>query len=79
MSDPVIAQKSPYVVELAAGTYWWCQCGRSQNQPYCDGSHKETEFTPIKVEVTADSKLALCGCKRSHNKPYCDGTHKTVA
>ncbi|MDH3688202.1 MAG: CDGSH iron-sulfur domain-containing protein [Gammaproteobacteria bacterium] len=78
MSDPLVAQKSPYLVELSAGTYWWCQCGRSQNQPYCDGSHKDTDFTPIKIEISEQKQAALCGCKHSGNKPYCDGTHKSL-
>jgi len=78
MPDPVIAQKGPYPSELSPGTYWWCQCGQSDKQPFCDGSHKDTEFTPIKVEVTERTIVALCGCKHSANKPYCDGTHKRI-
>jgi CDGSH-type Zn-finger protein len=78
MSEPVIAQRGPYVVELEPGSYWWCRCGRSKNQPFCDGSHKATEFTPVKVEISEAGKYALCGCKRSGNKPFCDGTHNTL-
>ena len=78
MDQPEVAQKSPYVLELAPGTYWWCACGRSRNQPFCDGSHKTTSFTPVKFELAQTTKVALCGCKRSANKPFCDGTHKTL-
>jgi CDGSH-type Zn-finger protein len=76
MTEPVIAQKFPYALELDAGTYWWCACGRSKNQPFCDGSHKSTDITPIKFELTEKTKVWLCGCKRSGDKPFCDGTHK---
>jgi len=78
MSDPVIAQKAPYALELEAGTYYWCACGKSKTQPFCDGSHKGSEFTPIKFELTEKAKVWLCGCKLSEKKPYCDGTHKKL-
>jgi CDGSH-type Zn-finger protein len=78
MDQPKIAQKSPFVLELAAGTYWWCACGRSQTQPFCDGSHKGSSFTPVKCEIAQASKVALCGCKHSQNKPFCDGSHNQL-
>lgn len=76
MEDPVIAQKAPFLVELEPGTYWWCACGRSRNQPFCDGSHKDTGFSPVKLEIAEKTQVALCGCKHSARRPYCDGTHK---
>ncbi len=77
MEKPQIAQKTPYVVTLEGGkTYWWCACGRSKNQPFCDGSHKGTSFTPVKIQVESQQKVALCGCKHTKNPPYCDGSHK---
>jgi CDGSH-type Zn-finger protein len=78
MSEPTIAQKAPFTAELEAGTYWWCACGRSANQPFCDGSHKGTGFTPVKLEIGEPTKVWLCGCKHSGKKPHCDGTHKKL-
>ena len=79
MSDVVIAQKSPYAVEIESGqNYAWCQCGRSAKQPLCDGSHKPTEFRPVVFTAEETKTVYLCGCKHSGNKPYCDGTHKSL-
>ncbi|NOX86784.1 MAG: CDGSH iron-sulfur domain-containing protein [Chlorobi bacterium] len=78
MEEPRIDQKSPYVMDLQPGTYFWCACGRSANQPFCDGSHKGTGFTPEKVEITQSKKVAFCGCKHSGNKPFCDGAHSKL-
>ena len=78
MSEPLIAQKAPYALELDAGKYWWCACGRSASQPFCDGSHKGTEFSPVTFELAEKQKVWLCGCKHSGNKPMCDGTHKKL-
>lgn len=78
MEQPNIPQKTPYVMELEPGNYAWCACGKSENQPYCDGSHKGSEFTPIVEKITEAKKVAWCGCKHSNNKPYCDGTHKNL-
>lgn len=76
MSDPVIAQKSPYVVELEPGTYWFCTCGKSAGQPFCDGSHSGTDFSPLEVNITEKKKYGLCGCKHSKNLPFCDASHR---
>jgi CDGSH-type Zn-finger protein len=79
MSEPVCAQQAPYVMEMEAGTYWWCACGKSKNQPFCDGSHKGSEFRPTQVVLDKKEKVAFCGCKRSKNAPRCDGSHKALA
>jgi CDGSH iron-sulfur domain-containing protein 3 len=77
--EPKIAQKGPYVVKLEAGKeYNWCACGQSKNQPFCDGSHKGTEFSPVTFTAQETGKAFLCGCKRTQNKPYCDGSHKKL-
>ena len=78
MSEPAIAQKAPYVLELEPGSYWWCACGRSKNQPFCDGSHQGSDFQPVKIEVTEKEKFWLCGCKHSKDVPFCDGMHKKL-
>jgi CDGSH-type Zn-finger protein len=76
MSDPVIAQKSPFATDVEAGkTYFWCACGKSSKQPFCDGSHKDTDFTPVKYTPEKDGKVFFCGCKASANAPLCDGSH----
>ena len=73
---PEIAQKGPYEVELEAGkSYLWCACGRSQSQPFCDGSHAGTGLTPVRYEATSTGTQFLCGCKQTGDKPFCDGTH----
>lgn len=78
MSEPKIFQKSPIVKEEKTGVYYWCACGESANQPFCDGSHKGTSFTPLKVELTEDKKVAWCACKNTKNGSFCDGTHKNL-
>lgn len=78
MGKPKIAQKSPYVLNMEPGKYAWCACGQSNNQPFCDGSHKTTEFRPIIEELTEAKKVAWCGCKQSANAPFCDGTHSKL-
>jgi len=78
MREPETPKIGPYTLELEAGTYWWCACGRSKNQPFCDGSHKETGFTPVKFDLAEAEKVWLCGCKRSDDKPFCDGSHKKL-
>lgn len=62
-------------MELEAGNYFWCSCGNSVNQPFCDGKHKGTEFTPQKFTLEEPQKVALCLCKHTQNAPFCDGSH----
>ncbi|PLX36231.1 MAG: glutamate synthase [Hyphomicrobiales bacterium] len=79
MSDPVIAQKAPYPVEVEEGkAYFWCACGRSKNQPFCDGSHAGTDFQPVRWKADASGRKFFCGCKMSKNQPFCDGTHSKL-
>jgi len=70
-----IAQKSPYVLDMEPGKKAWCACGLSSNQPFCDGTHKGTGFSPVIVDIEEEKKVAWCGCKQSSNPPFCDGTH----
>lgn len=76
MADkPKIAQKEPFVQEVEPGIYAWCQCGKSANQPFCDGSHKGTGMQPVVEKIEKRQKIAWCGCKQTNNPPFCDGTH----
>jgi CDGSH-type Zn-finger protein len=75
--EPKRAADTPIAVELEAGkTYYWCACGRSANQPFCDGSHKTTSFRPVAFEAKDSGTKYLCRCKQTNNQPYCDGSHK---
>lgn len=78
MEQPVIAAKQPVVLSLEPGTYYWCRCGRSKNQPFCDGAHQGTEFTPMEFTATEKKQVALCQCKQTKNPPFCDGAHKAL-
>lgn len=72
---PTMPQRGPYVVMVEAGkTYFWCSCGKSETQPWCDGSHAGTDFEPIKITAPISGEFHMCGCKQSDNKPYCYGT-----
>ncbi|MBI3370549.1 MAG: CDGSH iron-sulfur domain-containing protein [Betaproteobacteria bacterium] len=78
MPEALMPQRSPYAVELAPGDYWWCACGQSRRQPFCDGSHKGGAINPVKFTVSEAKKVWLCGCKRTGGQPFCDGTHSKL-
>lgn len=76
MTDRIPANNAPYAFEVEKDkNYFWCACGRSKNQPFCDGSHKGTGITPVKYEATQTRTVYFCGCKGTNNAPLCDGTH----
>ena len=77
---PVIAQRAPFGVEVEGGKrYMWCACGRSENQPFCDGSHQGTGLAPVRYEPEASGEVFFCGCKNSASAPMCDGTHAALS
>ncbi len=78
MDKPACPQKAPIKVDLDAGQYWWCSCGLSAKQPFCDGSHKGTSFTPQQIKLDKPQTLWLCACKATNKAPNCDGTHKSL-
>ena len=79
MVERVVYQKKSMPVEVESGnTYFWCACGRSAKQPFCDGSHKDTGIAPIAYTATASGTAFFCGCKATKSEPLCDGTHKTL-
>ncbi|HOI49294.1 MAG TPA: CDGSH iron-sulfur domain-containing protein [Prolixibacteraceae bacterium] len=78
MEEPKIFDKKPVLLTLEPGEYYWCACGRSSNQPFCDGSHRVTGLTPVFFKIEEKKEVWLCNCKHSGNKPFCDGTHRTL-
>lgn len=79
MADPEIGGTEPVAVEVEEGKmYWWCTCGRSASQPFCDGSHKDTDFIPQGWEAPKTGKVFLCACKRTAKGPFCDGAHNNL-
>ena len=79
MTEPLIAQKAPYPVEVEEGkTYFWCACGRSANQPFCDGSHASTDIVPIPWKSDESGRKFFCGCKMTDGQPFCDGSHQNL-
>lgn len=79
MAEPKVAQRAPFVLKETAGTRHFCTCGHSKGQPFCDGSHKGSGFSPLKVDLTEPKTVAWCGCKHSKSLPYCDGSHSRLS
>ncbi|MBN2226095.1 MAG: CDGSH iron-sulfur domain-containing protein [candidate division Zixibacteria bacterium] len=78
MDKPIIAEKTPLALDLNPGTYYWCHCGKSANQPFCDGSHQGTAFQPLVFTVVEHRIRHYCRCKQTGTAPFCDGTHKSL-
>jgi CDGSH-type Zn-finger protein len=83
MTEPKIPKKGPYVIHTEAGTYAWCGCGMSKNQPFCDNTHKGTEYEGTKngamlVQIEEDGHKPWCGCKHTGTPPWCDGSHSKL-
>jgi len=75
MDKPESCDNRPLMQEVEPGTYFWCSCGKSTNQPFCDGAHKGTGFSPVKEVVDEKKKIFWCMCKATKNAPHCDGSH----
>jgi CDGSH-type Zn-finger protein len=77
--NPNVPQKAPYAIDVESGkSYFWCTCGKSAKQPFCDGSHKDTSFTPLKFVADTTKKVYFCGCKYTSMQPLCDGSHSKI-
>ena len=77
--QPVVAQKTPCAVEVKVGqSYWWCSCGQSKTQPFCDGAHKGSAFSPMEYKADKDGTLYFCACKQTKKAPFCDGSHSSL-
>ncbi|VAV83004.1 Glutamate synthase [NADPH] large chain [hydrothermal vent metagenome] len=78
MSEPTVAAKSAMIMELEAGDYYWCACGRTEDQPFCDGSHEGTDFTPLKFTIDKKKVVPMCMCRHTESPPFCDGAHSKL-
>lgn len=78
-AEAVVAKKDPIEVQVEAGkSYWWCSCGKSAQQPFCDGAHKGGPFTPLEYRAEKSGTAWFCGCKQTGNSPLCDGAHQQL-
>jgi CDGSH-type Zn-finger protein len=76
MTAPVRASDTPFAITVEAGkSYYWCSCGKSKKQPFCDGSHTGSSFAPVKFDATENKTVYFCGCKATKKQPFCDGSH----
>jgi CDGSH-type Zn-finger protein len=78
MTEPKDAGKKPIIFEMEPGTYWWCTCGKTSNEPFCYGTHIGTNFIPMEVKIEEKKRVAWCTCTHSKKKPYCDGSHASL-
>ncbi len=73
-----MSDQHPITLDLEPGTYYWCSCGKTKNQPFCDGSHEGTTFLPIEFKIAEKKAVTLCNCQRTSDGPYCDGSHENI-
>ena len=78
MKEPKISDNKPKAMVMEPGTYYWCSCGKSSKQPFCDGSHLDTHMAPVPVKIEEKKEVFWCMCKHSKNKPFCDGSHNNL-
>ena len=76
---PKVAGNKSVLVELEAGSYFWCACGMSKNQPFCDGSHQGSGFSPVELTLSEKKKVSFCLCKQTKDQPFCDGSHRELS
>ena len=75
MKEPRIAALEPALIDIETGDHYWCSCGHSKGQPYCDGAHKGSGFEPLEFFIEKRKKVSLCLCKKTGKAPFCDGAH----